>query len=80
MLAGEGGQNIFPENFNVVKVLGPETHTTYVAHNILSQNSNMVPVGRIPRLVADSNANPFCGNMLITQPQKLAQVKNISSH
>lgn len=80
MLGGGGGQNIFPEKFNVTKVLGPETHPTYVAHKTLSQNSKVVPVDRIPRLLPDSNANPFCGNTLTTQPQNLAQVKNISSY
>lgn len=63
-----------------MKILGTETHPTCVAHKPESQNYKVVPVDSISRLLTNSNTNPFCGDILITQTQKLAQVKNISSH
>ena len=56
-----------------MKMVGPEIP-------ILNSNSKVAPVGSIPRLLVDSNTNPFCRNTLTTKTQKLAQGKKILAY
>lgn len=65
-----------------MKVYGSGTHATHAAHKTLSLKFISVcsQVDSIPRLLADSNANPLFGNISSCQPWKLPQIMNMSSH